>query len=170
METEEDVQETEPAKKKSSLKLILIILIVLLVIGAAAGAGIYFFSRTKQAPATEGVTKEAATKAEKAPAPLVGALWSLDPFIVNLADNRGERYLKVVMQLELSEASVAAELDILRPKIRDNILDLLTVKTYAELMEPTGKQRLREEIMLRINSFLTKGNVVTVYFTEFVIQ
>jgi flagellar FliL protein len=37
-------------------------------------------------------------------------------------------------------------------------------------MDISGKQRLREEIMVRLNSFLTGGKIVKVYFTEFVIQ
>jgi flagellar protein FliL len=157
---EEDIEETPQPKKKSPLKLIIIILIALIFIGAGAGAGIYYFGREKD------TTK----KEEKTAAPVVGTLWSQEPFIVNLADNQGERYLKVAMQFELSEPAVAAELDILKPRIRDNILDLLTVKTYAELMEPNGKQQLRDEIVLRMNSFLTKGKLTRVYFTDFVIQ
>jgi flagellar FliL protein len=33
-----------------------------------------------------------------------------------------------------------------------------------------GKQRLRDEVAVRVNSYLTKGKVVKVYFTDFVIQ
>jgi flagellar FliL protein len=157
----EDKPEEVPVKKKSPVKLIVIILIALLVIGGGVAGGLYFFGHKGGADKKE---------AEKKPAPLVGPLWSLDPFIVNLVDNQGERFLKVVMQLELSDPAVTAEVDILKPKIRDNILDLLTAKTYADLMEPAGKQRLRDEIVLRLNSFVTKGKIVKVYFTEFVIQ
>jgi len=159
-EDEENVKESPQPKKKSPLKLMMVILIVLIVIGAGVGAGIYFFD----------FGKNLGKKADKSVEPVFGALWSQEPFIVNLADNRGERYLKVVMQFELSQPAVAAELDILKPRIRDNILDLLTVKTYAELMEPNGKQQLRDEIVLRMNSFLTKGKLTRVYFTDFVIQ
>jgi len=58
----------------------------------------------------------------------------------------------------------------LKPKLRDNILDLLTAKTFAELMDTGGKQKLRDEVAMRLNAFLTKGKIVRVYFTEFVIQ
>jgi flagellar FliL protein len=37
-------------------------------------------------------------------------------------------------------------------------------------MDMAGKQRLREEIAMRLNTFLTTGKVSKVYFTEFVIQ
>jgi flagellar FliL protein len=54
--------------------------------------------------------------------------------------------------------------------LRDSILDLLTPKTYKELMDLAGKQRLREDIAGRVNNALSKGKVTRVYFTEFVIQ
>ncbi len=158
---EDDVKEGAPVKKKLPLKLIIIIVVALIVVGGGVAGGLYFFSHKG------GDDKK---KEEKHPAPLVGPLWSLDPFIVNLADNQGERFLKVVMQMELSAPEVNAELEILKPKVRDNILDLLTAKTYADLMEPAGKQRLRDEIILRVNSFLTKGTILKVYFSEFVVQ
>jgi flagellar FliL protein len=158
---ENDVKEEAPVKKKLPLKMIIIVVVALIVVGGGVAGGLYFFSHKG------GDDKK---KEEKHPAPLVGPLWSLDPFIVNLADNQGERFLKVVMQMELSAPEVNAELEILKPKVRDNILDLLTSKTYADLMEPAGKQRLRDEIILRVNSFLTKGTILKVYFSEFVVQ
>ncbi|MCK9362257.1 MAG: flagellar basal body-associated FliL family protein [Syntrophales bacterium] len=160
-EEAEDKQEEVPVKKKSSVKLIIIILIALLVVGGGVAGGLYFLGH-------KGETDKKDTK--KPAAPLVGPLWSLDPFIVNLAENQGERFLKIVIQLELSDPAIIADMEILKPKIRDNLLDLLTAKTYAELMEPAGKQRLRDEIVLRLNSFLTKGKVLKVYFTEFIVQ
>jgi flagellar protein FliL len=157
---EEIEQDTSPVKKKSIKKLIIIGLSALVVLGAGTFGTIYFLSHW-------GSAKKVATPETR---PLIGTMWSIDPFIVNLADNQGERYLKVVMQLEISDPMVSAQLDQLKPKLRDNVMDLLTAKSYAELMDSGGKQRLRDEIVLRLNSFLTKGRIVKVYFTEFVIQ
>ncbi len=102
--------------------------------------------------------------------PQVSVFWPMDPFIVNLIDNEGERYLKVVMQLELTDQQVVEELNFVKPKLRDSILDLLSAKTYKEMMDPIGKQRLRDEIVMRANLYTTKGKVSKVYFTEFIIQ
>ena len=158
---EDDVQEEVPVKKKSPVKLIIIILVALLAVGGGIVGGLYFFSHKGGAEKKD---------VEKKAAPLVGPLWSLEPFIVNLADNPGDRILKVAIQLELSDPTVTAAMDVLKPKIKDNLLDLLSEKTYADLVEPSGKQRLRDEIVVRLNSFLTKGKVLKVYFTEFIIQ
>lgn len=155
-------EEQAPAKKSSALKWIIIIVVIVVVLGGA-GAGAYFFLFKSKAPA---VDKKPAEHAK----PQVTIFCPLDAFIVNLNDNDGERYLKVVMQLELSDQPALDELNLLKPKVRDSILDLLTVKTYKEMMDPIGKQRLRDEIAYRTNGYLTKGKVLKVYFQEFVIQ
>ena len=94
----------------------------------------------------------------------------MEPFIVNLADNNGERYLKVTIELEVTDKKIIEELNILKPKLRDNVLDLLTAKSYKDLVDMVGKQRLRDEIQMRLNSYLSGGKITKVYFTEFVIQ
>ncbi len=160
---EEEGEEQVPEKKKgSALKWIIIAVIAVFVLGGA-GAGAYFFLFKSHSPAQEKKQAEAAK-------PPMAIFWPMDPFIVNLIDNEGERYLKVVMQLELSDQPALEELNLLKPKLRDNILDLLSAKTYKEMMDPIGKQRLRDEIVLRANGYLTKGKILKVYFTEFVIQ
>lgn len=160
---EKEGEEPVPEKKNgSSLKWIIIIVIALLVLGGA-GAGAYFFLFKSQPPAQE--KKQAETAKSQ-----TAIFWPMDPFIVNLIDNDGERYLKVVLQLELTDQPAVEELNLLKPKLRDNILDLLSAKTYKEMMDPIGKQRLRDEIVLRANGYLTKGKILKVYFTEFVIQ
>lgn len=159
-ESEEVVQDSTPVKKKPIRKIIIMGLSILVLLGAGTAGGLYFLNQSG----------EAKKAVPPPPRPLIGTMWSIDPFIVNLADNQGERYLKVVMQLEVTDSMVSVQLEQLKPKLRDNVMDLLTAKSYAELMGSGGKQRLRDEIVLRLNSFLTKGGIVRVYFTEFVIQ
>ncbi len=144
------------AKKKSLMKWIVIGLAVLIVVGVGAFGALYL---SKNATAKQDTKKSA-----------VAAMWSMEPFIVNLLDQQSDRYLKVIIELEVSDQGCLAELNQMKPRLRDNILDLLTSKTYKELADISGKQRLRDEIGLRLNSFLTTGKIVKVYFTEFVIQ
>lgn len=156
-------EEQVPEKKKgSALKWIIIAAVAVFVLGGA-GAGAYFFLVKSKVSAEE-------KKHAEQNKPPAAVFWPMDPFIVNLIDNEGERYLKVALQLELSEPSSVEDLNLLKPKIRDSILDLLSAKTYKEMMDPIGKQRLRDEIALRANGYLTKGKILKVYFTEFIIQ
>lgn len=151
----EEVQVEEP-KKKSKLKGIIIASVALIVVASGAFAGYYFLSKT-----------DAKKPSEK---PVVISILPMDPFVINIAETNGERYLRIVIQLEVSDPAVGAELEQLKPRIRDSILDLLTPKTYKDLMDLSGKQRLREDIAGRINNILQRGKVTKVYFTDFVIQ
>ena len=131
-----------------------------------------FTTKTTETPSKSEPNFITTVPSEKqiAPVPENPIYYIMEPFIVNLTDNKGDRYLKVVLQLELSDQLLADEFRLLQPKIRDSIMDLLKTKSYEEMMDPNGKQRLREEIVMRVNSFATRGKVLKVYFTEFVIQ
>lgn len=153
---EEREQAPEP-KKGANMKMILFAVIGLVVV-SAGGVGGFYFLKTSETPISS------------APPPVMLTIWPMDALVVNLADTGGERYLKLVIQLELSHPAVVQELEQIKPKIRDKILDLLTPKTYKELMDLAGKQRLREDIAGRINNILSKGKVTKVYFTDFVVQ
>jgi flagellar FliL protein len=160
-EKREQSQEPAPKKKKSIVKLIVIVLLSSALLAGGFFGGKYYFKKSGAAH----------SGAEKTPeSPIVPVLWPMDPFVVNLMGNNGERYLKAVIQLEASNADTTGTLDLMKPKLRDNILDLLSSKSYKDLMDVSGKQRLREEIAMRLNSYLTDGEILKVYFTEFVIQ
>jgi flagellar FliL protein len=155
-ELEEQGEQPKP-KKGLPIKLILIVVAAVLVVTAGAGAGYYFFIKKDSAKAT-------------AKKPEVVTIWPMEAFVVNIADVGGERYLKLVVQLEVSEPDAVAELEQIKPRLRDSILDLLAPKNLKELMDLAGKQRLREDIAGRVNNVLTRGKVTRVYFTEFVVQ
>jgi flagellar FliL protein len=144
-------------KKGSKLKWIIIGVVILAVLGGG-GAGVYFF------------LMKPGKEAQAPPKPVIGAVWTPDVFIINLADNDSDRYLKVAMNFELSDPLAAAELEQIKPKVRDLVLGVLTVKGFKDLNNFEGKQRLKEEIAMRLNNHLTKGKIVQVYFTDFVVQ
>jgi len=97
-------------------------------------------------------------------------IFNLDPFIVNLQDNSGTRYLKLTVNLELASPSAQAELNAQTTQIRDSLIILLSSKSYTDIGTVEGKYQMRDEIVSRVNQFLTKSKVKTAYFTEFVIQ
>lgn len=156
---EEVVNEKEmppEPKKKSRLKFLIISAALAVVAAGAIGGYFLLIKADSKKPLPE--------------KPAVLSILPMDQFVVNIAETNGERYLKIVIQLEVSDLEVGPELEQLKPRIRDSILDLLTPKTYKDLMDLAGKQRLREDIAGRINNILQRGKVTKVYFTDFVIQ
>lgn len=95
---------------------------------------------------------------------------TLDPFIVNLLDNSGTRYLKLTINLEFTDSGGPDEVAAQAARIRDSLIILLSSKSYADIGTVEGKYQMRDEIVARVNELMKKSRVKTVFFTDFVIQ
>jgi flagellar FliL protein len=101
---------------------------------------------------------------------VVGKLVPMETFLVNLAGTRGNKLVKIDMELEVDGPKVVDELDKRKPQMRDIIIILLSSKTYDQVTTREGKENLRTEVKETINSFLGKGKIKKVYFTNFIIN
>lgn len=99
-----------------------------------------------------------------------GALVAFDDIVVNLLDDQEPRYLKAAITLEMSGPAAVAEANARKAQIRDAMILLLSNKTLLELRDMQGKLQLRADLMEKINGFLRKGKVKTLYFTDFIVQ
>ncbi len=143
-------------------KHILLGLLLLLLLAAAVGGGVLAYRSLRPLESSPGQ--------DPSPRVVIGPIYRLDPFTVNLADPGRSRFLRVVLQLELDAPSAAAELDSIEPRVRDATLTLLSSKRSGDLATVGDKERLRNEIIHRLNGLLSGGKVIEVYFTEFVVQ
>ncbi len=98
----------------------------------------------------------------------IGKLVPLETFLVNLAQSRGRKLAKINMELEVSGDEVQEEIEKLKPKIRDIIIIILSSKSYTSISTKEGTDALKDEIRDQVNLFLTKGQIMKVYFTEFI--
>ncbi|NGZ25833.1 MAG: flagellar basal body protein FliL [Magnetococcales bacterium] len=164
-------EEAEQEEERSSggLGRLIILVVPALLVGLGGG---YFVGKTlTQKSIEESKKKEPEAVAQpKDPSALIGPIFKLEPFVVNLNETKGNRYLKTTIQLELDKDTLKPEIEHRQAQIQDIILALLTSKTTQELQALEGKFRLREELLSRINALLINGKIKRVYFTEFVIQ
>jgi flagellar FliL protein len=116
----------------------------------------------------QGVAHDDAKDAEVEAKEFVGKVVPLETFIVNLAGSKGRKVAKVNMELELKGEGVGEEIEKRKAQIRDYIIIILSSKTYEEISTKDGKNNLRNEIKDTINSYLTKGKITNVFFTEFI--
>jgi len=167
-EEKEDKKEETTEKKKSPMMLIILLLLVILVLGGAA-AGYFLFMAPK---AKEAEARNATKMSSQAQQVQQGTYIPQrgDTFIVNLTDAQGTRYLKVKMGMELSSDQLSAEIDKKMPQVRDEIITLLSSKSFTDVSTVAGKRELKREIISAVNRHLATGQVVRIYFTEFVIQ
>ena len=156
-------QEKAPPSGKFPLKLILIGVAVLVL----AGGGYVGWTMVKTDPE---VAADPSASNQKAPEPEVGQTFSMDPFVVNLNEAGGKRYLKSKIELEYMEEGVLKELESRLPQMRDVILLHLSSKSLDEVQSVDGKIELKNALIKRINQILKQGKIRNLYFTQFVIQ
>lgn len=146
-------------KKGSPIIKIAILGIIVLAVGAGGYVGwIKFFKR----PAPEATAHK--VEVEKK------ILHEWEPFLVNLADAGGKRYLKVAMKLELSGAKLEEELAQRNFEMRDAAIMILSSKEYEDIANASGKARLKQEVITRLNKIIKNGQVKEIYFTDFIVQ
>jgi len=165
--TEDILEEKTGSETK---RLILIIMIMSAVFLFIMGAGFYILWN-KVSPADPQIELEQ-NKAdnEKDDKDEIRPVFSLETFIVNLADRGSGRYLRVTMDLELSSKETTAEVEKRLPQIRDAILTVIPAKTSKDISTIEGKNALRDEIIQKLNSFIKNGSITNIFFTEFVVQ
>lgn len=154
----------EDAAGRGKKKILLLVVIGLLLL-AGIGAGVFFYTRSKTP--TEGEEAGATGKSGKTPS---GLMVEIEPFIVNILDIEGTRYLKAAITLEVDGSEAVKEANERMPQIRDGILLLVSNKTFGEVSDLQGKLQLRAELINEVNSALRRGKVQKIYFTEFVVQ
>lgn len=121
---------------------------LVLVIVAAAG---WYFTRSHD------TAHVAEVKVEPPKTPIFVAL---ETFTVNLHGESSDQYLQLGISLKVFEAENEAKIKISQPEIRSKILQLLTTKTAAELLNAEGKTQLIKEIMGISNSVIGIVNAV----------
>ncbi len=163
---------TEEEKKKSPVMLIIIALVACLSIGG--GAAFFLLGSSSSDAEAKTETEEGATEEETAAAN-DAYYFSLDPaFVVNFQGKSRVRFLQVNIDGITREEAVKLEVTKHLPQIRNNIVLLLSSKTYDDLITPEGKETARNEILTEIQKVMKaetgKEGVENIFFTSFVMQ
>lgn len=156
----------EGAEAKPKGKAMLFIIIGVLVV--VMGGGGFFAYKKFMTPKHGAVTEEEQMKKE--PEEKEGEMYALEPFLVNLSDPKGKRYLKITVTLELPSPEAVAKAEKMVPKMRDMVIMMLTSLSFEEVMTPEGKIRVREELFERFNLIMRPERVKEIFFTDFVVQ
>lgn len=131
----------ETAGKGGKKKLVIIALV--LVVGAAAG---WFFFLKPSGPEE----------------PVPGEVMTMEPIQVNLADGH---YLRVGIAMQLSADAHEAD----GSKALDATIALFSGVEQGELAKAGHREELKKELMKELKH-IYHGDVMEVYFTEFVTQ
>ena len=116
-----------------------------------------------------------------------GVMLNMSTKIINLVDPGGRKYIRLTVVAEFAPdnpeyKNMAAEekatyltefnahLNARLPIMDDTVITLLSTKTYEDLYTADGKEKLRMEIMDTLTQKLPDLKILSIYFTEFVVQ
>jgi flagellar FliL protein len=150
--------------------------IIIIAAGALTGilgaGGIIYFVNPDLIPGlvgAEGPTHQAENvHKEKKQDTEVGA--DLDVFVVNLASSGQGRYLRTTLSLGVKDAHEKEKIKEFVGPIRHAVIMYLTERKVDELVDPAGKEKLRQALHQQINEAIGEKMVSNVYFKEFLIQ
>ena len=177
----DEIEEKQTKKGGSSVLIIIIVamLVLLLVVGGLVAFLLLGNDESHgasmaqpQAQAQQNAPAKSAKPASKRNNDYanMGPIYPLDQFIVNLLSENGSRFLKTKIDLEQSDELLTPELDKKKALLRDIIIRTLSSKTYEEVSTAKGKDRLKDEIVGKLNEVLSDGYIKNIYFTDFVVQ
>ncbi|MGX2983478.1 flagellar basal body-associated FliL family protein [Helicobacter sp. 23-1045] len=160
-------------------KIIVIIIVVLLLLIAGLVVAFMFLTQTPEESAqavagnsnapqqtqTSNVMGETNARYLR-----IGPIFQLDQFIVNLLSQGGRRYLKISIGLEMTTANLENELNAKRALVRDIIIGILSSKSPEDISTTRGKDKMKEEIVQRLNENLVDGKIRNVFISDMAIQ
>lgn len=171
--------EAAPKKKGLSGKKLIIFIVLPLLLLIGGGAGVYFSGllgggEEPVEQAEEGGHGEAAAEAgHGAEEGHVGpaTFYELPDLLVNLnTGNRSQAFLRLTVAFELTGPTATAVIEQVQPRIIDSFQVYLRELRVQDLSGSAGMQRLREELMLRVNAAAQANVVKDVLFKEMLIQ
>lgn len=166
-EGEEAAEGEEGAKpKKSKKKLIIIAAIAVLLIGGGGGAFLFLHKSDK----AEG-GEEVAVDEHGNPIANAAVFYTMPEFLVNLnSSGKSSQFLKATVILEVEKQTDVATIEAALPRIVDGINTYLRELRSSDVAGSAGIQRLREEILLRVNKAIAPKQINDVLFKEIVVQ
>lgn len=168
----------------------MILLIVMVAFGGGGGGAIFVLPKlTHSNPLASVLGSSSNPSPEATPTEPAGhkqgMMYAMADRVVNLGDAGGYRYLKIGLTLEFempggkelkgeaytkSQTTFAAEIAPIRPVMDDIVTTVLASKTSADLSSVDGKERLRQELKSKFEDVTGEQKLLSVYFTQFIIQ
>ncbi len=157
-----DGAEDEGATKKGGKGLLITVVLVLLLGGGGAAAWFMFGGK-------------GADKAEAKPLPPPIYVTVDPPFVVNFESQSVVRFLQVAVGIMTRDPAVETLIENNDPRVRNDLLMILSNQTYETVSTAEGKEALRTRCLESVRAIVAemKGDpkkVEALYFTSFVMQ
>ena len=165
----DDSEQVEEVKKPSLLenKAVMLGIMVALQAGLAFAAMKFVIAPTLAPPVSE---EDLAAAQAEAAAHRQGVLVSLDEMIVSLNSGDRPRYLRTNISVEAADEAAAAKVTERMTEFRDAAIMQLSSHAAMDLMSFEGKESVKAEIKEALKSLMDEGQILNIYYSDFVVQ
>ena len=153
-------------RELSGKRLAPFIILPALLLGAGAGA--YFMGVLGHSPGQEPVKAKAEDSGHGvSPA---GLTYELPDMLVELNGGGTSNILRISVALEVEGEAALERLHTVMPRVLENFQVYLSALDIEDLSGPAGLDRLRDELLLRVNAAIRPAKVRDVNFMEMLVQ
>ena len=100
----------------------------------------------------------------------MGHVVKLSSLVTNLKEESGRNYLKTTIVLEVEKKAEVEEIQAKMSVLTDAAILTLSDKRLEDLKQPEAKDRLKQELLARMNQHLEPKKVTRLYFDELLYQ
>lgn len=169
-------QENDVADQNNKGSKLLVILLALNTLAMAGTGGVvaYHFmvekKKDKLSDLVNQQSRDLASQENDAYSLEPRRVFELNTFTANLANPRVDKYIRIRVELGLSDSVSEQEIERKKSQIRDEIITSLNTKRDKELLTSKGKEALKNEIRGKMNNIVETGEIKDVLFTDFLIN
>ncbi len=138
------------------------------IMGALLLGWIQISSPNLEAPGNKGGARMAAKPPEKPPE--MGPTLKLSSLVINLNEPSGFHFVKVAVVLELAKADDLEKIKERTAPLTDMVILTLGDQQLTDLMNPEYREKLKRELLGRLNQRLPSREIKKLYFDEFLYQ
>jgi flagellar basal body-associated protein FliL len=174
----DDLQATDVSGRKPSswLKRFAFIIYILAgmlifsggIMGAMLLGWIQISSPPHESAGLKGIPGKAANPPDKPPE--MGPTLKLSSLVINLNEPSGFHFVKAAVVLELGKAVDLEKIKERTAPLTDTVILTLGDQHLTDLMNPEYREKLKKELLARMNQRLQTQKIKKLYFDEFIYQ
>lgn len=151
----------------AGIPTVLILIIVVVLFFTSFGLGLIGLETGEEGHGEEEVVEEPVVEL-----PEHITYYEMPELLVNIQTSSSKRkpYLRLAVKFEIHDPEAVKTLDLIKPRIIDAFQVYLRELRVDDLEGSTGSQRLKEELLKRVNTVAAPVKVIDVLFQVFVVQ
>lgn len=162
----------------NKLKVILIILCLIMIVGGGAFGSYLVLSKKDNNGNNQGnnqgninvnMNNNNLNNNNMYRPPVSEYTYDLGEFLLNLSDTEARRFLKARIHVGFNNKKMLKELESKKAVILDSINTVIRAKKHTDF-SPEGTEKIKIEILNKINPMFEEGLCDNIYFTEILVQ